>query len=75
MSDDEFKKAYHVDYVRPIATYNLSDPENQYDAFHWTNTQPLLINKNFSKGAKRNLWSEVMQELKVTVFLKLYYPK
>ena len=70
MSDDEFKKAYHIDHVRPISSFDLSDP----DAFNWTNTQPLLISNNFSKGAKRNLWSEKMQELKVTVFLKLYYP-
>ena len=74
MSDDEFKKRYHVDHVRPIATFNLSDPESQYDAFHWTNTQPLLISKNLTKGANRDLYSEVLQELKVRVFLKLYYP-
>ena len=74
MTDDEFKKAYHVDHVRPIATFNLSDPESQYNAFHRSNTQPLLISKNLSKGARRNIWSEIMQELKVIVFLKLYYP-
>ena len=74
MSDDEFNKLFHIDHVRPIATFNLSDPESQYDAFHWTNAQPMLISKNLSKGAKRDLWSEVMQELKVRIFLKLYYP-
>ena len=74
MNDDEFKKRFHIDHVRPIATFNLSDPESQYDAFDWTNTQPLLISKNLSKGANRDLYSEVLQELKVRVFLKLYYP-
>ena len=39
----------------------------------WTNCRPLLKSKNLSKGAKRDLWSEVIQELKVLVFLKLYY--
>ena len=40
-----------------------------------TNCCPLLKHKNLSKGAKRNLWLEVLQELKATVFLKLYYPE
>ena len=74
MNDDEFKKRFHIDHVRPISSFDLSDPENQYGAFHWTNTQPLLISKNLSKGAKHDLYSEVLQELKVRVFLKLYYP-
>ena len=55
MSDDEFKKSYHIDHVRPISSFDLSDPESQYDAFIWTNTQPLLISKNLNKGAKRDL--------------------
>ena len=31
--------------------------------------------KNLSKGAKRDIWSELMQELKVIVFLIQYYPE
>ena len=72
MSYDEFKKRYHIDHVRPIATFNLSDPERQYDAFHCS-TQLLLISKNLSKETKRDLWSNVIQELKVRIVLKLYY--
>ena len=43
------------------------------NTFYWSNCQPLLITKNLSKGAKRNLWSEVMQELKANGFLKVNY--
>ena len=75
MNNDEFRKSYDIDHCRPIATFNLSDPDAQYDAFSWQNCQPLLKSKNLSKGANRNLWSEIMMELKVTVFLKLYYPE
>ena len=75
MNDDEFKKLYDVDYVRPISSFNLSIKENQFEAFGWQNTQPLLKSKNLSKGAKRNLLLEVLQELKATVFFKLYYPE
>ena len=74
ISDDEFKRRFHIDHVRPISSFDLSNPKNQYDAFNWTNTQPLLISKNLSKGAKRDLYSEVLQEMKLRVFLKLYYP-
>ena len=38
MIDNEFKKRYNVDHVRHIATFNLSDPASQFDAFHWINT-------------------------------------
>ena len=70
MDDKEFKENFAIDHVKPLGTFDFSDPENQFEAFNWTNCSPLLKSKNFSKGAKRNLWSEVMQELKVTVFLK-----
>ena len=74
MDDNEFKENYNIDHCRPIATFDLSNPENQYDAFHWSNCQPLLKSKIYSRGPKRNLYSEVLQEFKATVFLKLYHP-
>ena len=70
MSDDEFKKIYDVDHVRPISSFDLSKTENQYDAFGWPNCCPLLKHKNYSNGAKSNLWLEILQDLKDTVFLK-----
>ena len=72
MDDNEFKENYHIDHCRAIATFDLSDPGNQFKSFNWQNTQPLLKSKNLSKGAKRDLWSEVMQELKVIGFFKNY---
>ena len=73
MDVSEFKQNYEIDHCIPIATFALSNPKYQYDAFHWSNCQPLLKSKNRSKGAKRNLYSEVLQELKLIMFLKLYY--
>ena len=75
INDNEFKENYHIDHCPAIETFDLSDPGNQFKAVNWQNTQPLLKSKNLNKGAKRDLWSEVMQELKVIVFLKLYYPE
>ena len=42
ISDDEFKKNYHIDHVKPISSFNLSDPESQFEAFGWPNCCPLL---------------------------------
>ena len=73
ISDNEFKKTYHIDHVRPVSSFDLSKPENQFKAFGWPNCSSLLQSKNLSKFNKRNLYIEVLQELKATVFLKLYY--
>ena len=75
IDNKELNKNFAIDHVKPLATFDCSDPENQFEALNWTNCSPLLKSKNFRKGAKRNLWSEIMQELKVTLFLKLYYPE
>ena len=55
IDDSEFREYFHIDHCMPLATFNLVDPQNQYDAFSWQNCQPLLKSKNLSKGAKRNL--------------------
>ena len=74
ISDDEFKNNYKIDHVVALENFDLSDQENQFIAFSWQNCRSLLNSKNRSKGAKRDVWSEVMQELQVYVFLKQYYP-
>ena len=43
---------WHVDHIKPCASFNLSDPEQQKICFHYTNCQPLWQRDNLSKGAK-----------------------
>ena len=74
VNDDEFKNNYDIDHVVALANFDLSHQKNQFIAFSWQNCRPLLKSKNRSKGARREIWSEIMQELQVYVFLKQYYP-
>ena len=69
MSDEEFKTAYHIDYVVALANFEFSNEKNQFIAFNWQNTRFLLKSKTLRLGAKRDLWGEVMQELKVINFV------
>jgi hypothetical protein len=53
MSWDLFMKgAIHIDHKKPCALFDLSDPEQQKECFHYTNLQPLFAIDNLLKGAK-----------------------
>jgi hypothetical protein len=44
--------SFHIDHIRPLSSFDLTDPEQQKSACHWTNLQPLSPVDNMSKGAK-----------------------
>lgn len=52
MSWENYGKVWHIDHVRPCASFNLTDPAQQKECFHWKNLQPLFAKDNHSKGAK-----------------------
>lgn len=45
---------WHIDHIRPCASFDLTDPEQQRQCFNFKNLQPLWAKDNLSKGAKYN---------------------
>lgn len=48
----EERHLIHIDHIRPVASFDLSDPEQQRQCFHYTNLQPLWAIDNMKKGAR-----------------------
>lgn len=42
---------WHVDHIRPCASFDLTDPEQQRECFNWSNLQPMWAKKNWSKNS------------------------
>lgn len=51
MSFDNYGK-WHVDHIRPCASFDLTDPDQMKACFNWINLRPLWAAENIRKGAK-----------------------
>ena len=45
-------RGWHLDHIRPCASFDLTDPEQQKICFHYTNMQPLWWEDNIAKADK-----------------------
>lgn len=52
MNWENYGPVWHVDHKRPCSSFDLSDPAQQRQCFHFSNLQPLFAFDNLSKGAK-----------------------
>lgn len=55
MSWERFSEI-HIDHIRPCASFDLTDTEQQSACFHYTNLRPMWQTDNLSKGA---IWNGV----------------
>lgn len=46
---------WHIDHIRPCASFDLTDPDQQKACFHFTNLRPLSKEANASKHARLTL--------------------
>lgn len=48
----ENRSEWHIDHIRPVASFDLHDPKQQRACFHYTNLQPLWAIDNLRKGSR-----------------------
>ena len=54
MTWQNYGEVWHVDHIRPCASFNLCLPAQQRECFHWSNLQPLFGPENIRKGSHWN---------------------
>ncbi len=56
MSWDNFLSGeLHIDHIKPCAAFDLTDPEQQRECFHYKNLQLMWAEDNMKKGSKVNI--------------------
>lgn len=50
--ENHSKDGWHIDHIKPLASFNLSNPDQFKEACNYTNLQPLWAEDNLKKGDK-----------------------
>lgn len=51
MSWENYGNVWHIDHHKPCALFNLLEPEQQKQCFHYLNLRPLFAEENLRKGS------------------------
>lgn len=70
MTMNNYGTVWHIDHCIPCSLFDLSIYSERFVCFHWSNLQPMYVEKNLSKNNNTTLWEQIMQHLKVTTYLK-----
>jgi len=54
MTWENYGKVWHIDHIKPLAAFDLTDREQFLQAVNYKNLQPLRIEENGSKGSLYN---------------------
>jgi hypothetical protein len=52
MTWKNYGPVWHIDHIRPCASFDLTVPEQQRECFNFSNLQPLFAVENIRKGDK-----------------------
>ncbi len=52
MTWENYGPVWHVDHIKACAKFDLTDPAQQRECFHFSNLQPLFAIENFQKGGR-----------------------
>jgi desulfoferrodoxin (superoxide reductase-like protein) len=50
--DNYGRSGWHIDHIKPCASFDLTKKEEQLKCFHYTNLQPLWARENLIKSDK-----------------------
>lgn len=62
---------WHIDHVKPVCSYDLSEKQQCEECFHWTNLQPLMKRDNLVKNGKLDHHMIEQHKQKVQEFLEI----
>mgnify|MGYP003347093771 FL=1 len=71
----------HIDHIRPLSSFDLSDHDAFLDCCNYTNLQPLLAEDNLNKSDKWSdedtaFWEEhIRGKVRGKEFMQIYLPR
>ena len=50
--DNYGRYGWHIDHIKPLCRFDLTDGKQLLEAVHYTNLQPLWASDNYAKGGR-----------------------